>query len=494
MKHFIKNFNNLIKKTIFKVQNKTNNKFTVSNFNKYLIVLISSLFIYLFYLLLPILYDKTWLQSNIENQLLKEFKINFSTSSNISYRILPSPHFLIKDSKIFKKEDEKITALSEIKNLKVFIHQTNFFDKEKMKLKEIKINNANFSLSKNDFKLLSNVSNRQFSNKKIKINNSNIFFKDNLNETIAIVKVDKAFLFFENKQLLNLFKLKAEVFNIPFIFNLKNKTDSSNNKEININARTLKLKIFNQSNKKNKSLISGKNIISFLNSTINTKYNIEENLIIFESEDSRLNKSKINYSGKFSINPFDLNLSIDLGNHKISKILEINAVLIELVKTELLFNNSISINTSIIAYSTAKDEFFQNAKIYFNIINGKINFDKTRLINKKIGSVELNDSSLFYENDKLTLNTNIIADIKSSKELFSFLQTNKKSRKKLRKILINLDYDFLSNQIKFNNIKIDNNDVSNELLRIVEGFNDNNLNNLNKSRRLLNKFFDAYEG
>ena len=33
-----------------------------------------------------------------------------------------------------------------------------------------------------------------------------------------------------------------------------------------------------------------------------------------------------------------------------------------------------------------------------------------------------------------------------------------------------------------------------ELLRIVEGFNDNNLNNLNKSRRLLNKFFDAYEG
>ena len=116
------------------------------------------------------------------------------------------------------------------------------------------------------------------------------------------------------------------------------------------------------------------------------------------------------------------------------------------------------------------------------------------MINKKIGSVELNDSSLFYENDKLTLNTNIIADIKSSKELFSFLQTNKKSRKKLRKILINLDYDFLSNQIKFNNIKIDNNDVSNELLRIVEGFNDNNLNNLNKSRRLLNKFFDAYEG
>ena len=129
MKQFVQNFNNLIKKTIFKVQNKTNNKFIISNFNKYLIAFISLLFFYLFYLLLPILYDKSWVQSSIENQLLKEFKINFSTSSNISYRILPAPHFLIKDSKIFKKVGEKTTPLSEIKNLKVFIHQTNFFDK-----------------------------------------------------------------------------------------------------------------------------------------------------------------------------------------------------------------------------------------------------------------------------------------------------------------------------------------------------------------------------
>ena len=84
MKYFVKNFNNLIKKTIFKVQNKTNNKFIISNFNKYLITFISLLFFYLFYLLLPTLYDKSWVQSSIENQLLKEFKINFSTSSNIS--------------------------------------------------------------------------------------------------------------------------------------------------------------------------------------------------------------------------------------------------------------------------------------------------------------------------------------------------------------------------------------------------------------------------
>ena len=100
MKKPVKNFNNLITKTILKVQNKTNNNFNISNFSKYLISFIIVIFVYLFYLLIPLMYDKSWVQSTLERKLLKEFKINLSTSSDISYRILPAPHFLIKDSKI----------------------------------------------------------------------------------------------------------------------------------------------------------------------------------------------------------------------------------------------------------------------------------------------------------------------------------------------------------------------------------------------------------
>ena len=138
MKQLVKNFNNLIKRTIFKVQNKTNSNFKISNFNKYLITFISLLFFYLFYLSIPVLYDKTWIQSHIENQLLKEFKINFSTSSDISYRILPTPHFLLKDTKIFQNDNEQISLSSDIKNLKVFIYQGNFFNKKKCDLKRLK--------------------------------------------------------------------------------------------------------------------------------------------------------------------------------------------------------------------------------------------------------------------------------------------------------------------------------------------------------------------
>ena len=173
MKKIVKNFNNFIKKTIFKVENKTNDKFHVSNFSKYIIAGIVVLFIYIFYLSIPLLYDKNWVQNKIVTELSDEFNINLSNSFDISYRILPKPHYLIKDTK---------TTLAEIKTLNVFISQNNFFNKDSIRINEVVIEEANFSLLSNNLKTLYKNSENKFSKKKIKINNSNIFLKDNLNE------------------------------------------------------------------------------------------------------------------------------------------------------------------------------------------------------------------------------------------------------------------------------------------------------------------------
>jgi hypothetical protein len=198
MKKIIKNFNNLIQRVIFKVENKTNNNSFISNFNKYLISFISLLFIYLFYLLIPLLYDKTWLQTKIERKLLNEFVVNISTSADISYRILPAPHFVIRDSKILVNDDQKTKSIAEIKYFKVFLDQGNFFDKEKINIKELIISDANFSLLRNDLKLLNIFKSKKLSNKKIEINNSNIFLKDNLGDIISIIKIDKIIFQFSN--------------------------------------------------------------------------------------------------------------------------------------------------------------------------------------------------------------------------------------------------------------------------------------------------------
>ena len=494
MTHIVKIFNNLVRKTLFKLQNKTNNKLRISNFNKCLIVLISLLFSYLFYLLTPLLYDKEWVQNSIESKFFKEFKINLSTSSNISYRILPAPHFLVKNSKISLYEDKNQKFIADVRNTKIFLSQKNFFDKEKMSLRKIIIDKANFFLFKSDIKMLNDFSNNQFSNKEIKINNSNIFFKNNLDEIVSIVKVNKAFIFFDNEKLLNLFNLKGATFGVPFIIDLKIKNDSVVNKKMTFEAKHLKLNIFNESITKDNAPNTGNNIISFSKSKIKTIYTKQEKSITFKSNDARLNNYKIDYNGKLSINPFDLDLVINLNDYKISQLLYLNPIFEEFIKSELLFNENLNLNTSIFAKTNAIGEIFHNAKINFNIVNGKPNLDNTILVNDKIGLLELSNSSLFFRNGKLTLNTDILITIEDSKYLFSFLNTNKRSRKEIKNILVNLDYDFLSNQIKFNNVKVDNNEVSNQFLNVIEDFNNNESNNMIKSRRLLNKLFDIYAG
>ena len=83
MKKIVKTFNNFIKSTIFKVENKTKDKFYISNFSKYIIAIIAILFIYIFYLLIPLLYDKNWVQNKIVTKLSAEFNILILSNSFI---------------------------------------------------------------------------------------------------------------------------------------------------------------------------------------------------------------------------------------------------------------------------------------------------------------------------------------------------------------------------------------------------------------------------
>ena len=498
MQKIVKYFNSIVLKTVTKLKNKTNNFFgnnsEISNFNKIVITFISLLFFYLFYLSIPVLYNKSWVQTTIESKLSEEFKINFSTSSDISYKILPKPHFLVKNSKIFKNNNQSLAVMSEIKKLKVFISQSNFFNKEKLTITEALIDEGNFFVKRNDLRFLNTIIGNEFSNKEIKIINSNIFFKDNEDEAIAIIKISKAFLFYDNLKIVNLFNLRGEVFKIPFIFDLIIEPFPSGKKEININARKLKLNLFNIFTNKKNSLIEGLNIISVLNSKIHTQYYIKNNLITFVSDDSREKNSNTSYKGNLLLKPFDLKLDVNLRKQELSKLFNIDSIVGELVKTKLLFNEKINSAISINIDLNKNDKIFQSSIIKFNIIGGKINFDQTKLINKKIGYFEVNNSDLYYKNEKLILNTDILIEIQNSDKLFSFLQTPKKDRKLINKIYLNLDYDFLMSQINLNSVMINDEKSNDEIRNVIIQFNDNNDYNLNKSRRIFNKFLSAYVG
>ena len=507
MKKIVKIFENIVNKTLFnikkilfKYKKIINSALEVSSLNRYIISFISLLFFYLFYLSIPNLYNKTWVQNTIENKLLEEFKINFSISSEISYNILPSPHFLIKNSKIFRHDDGKTNSLSEIKKLKIFISQKNFFTKEKMYIKNVLINDANFNLYEKDFKLLDKVNIEKLSDKKIKIIKSNIFFKNNSDKTFAIVKISKAILFFDKLKLLNISSLTGEVFNLPFTLSVNQTTFSPEisevNRKINIDSKKIKLKFFNESTIKPSGIITGLNNITILSSKISTKYNTnkDKKKIYFTSAESKIKNSIMSYNGRLSTDPFDLNLDIDLSKTELVKIFNNNSIFFELLKTQLFFNENLSADITLNTKFRKRDEIFNRAKFNFNIVNGTINFNQTKLINDKIGSLEVVSSLLYFDENKLILNSDIMIHIKNSNSLFSYLQTPKNKRNPIEKIYFNLNYDISNDQIFLNNFRVDDGDNEIEIVRTINDFYINKSNNTNTTRRMLNKLFSLYEG
>ena len=154
-----------------------NHKFkNISSFNRYLIFLITLLFLYLFFLSIPSLYDKEPLQTKLNKIINEEYNINLSLSPEIQYNILPKPHFLIKNVKFFSNDNTLPKELGQIKKLKVFISQKNFFKKEIIEINSISLNNANFLIHQSDLKYFIKFFGEKFSHKKLNIKNSKFFY------------------------------------------------------------------------------------------------------------------------------------------------------------------------------------------------------------------------------------------------------------------------------------------------------------------------------
>jgi hypothetical protein len=497
-KKIIKSLNTFIQKTTFKIDGLKKNLFSkkskVSNFNKLIITFISLLFFYLFYLSIPSLYDKSWVQGLIEERLLNEFRIKLSSSSEISYNILPSPHFLIKDSKIIIEHENKPVEISEIKKLKIFFYQNNFLKKENIDFKKIHIDKANFSLQGKDLVFLNKASDKQFSNKEIIINNSKVFLKDDDINTVAIIKIAKATFFYNDSKFQNSFIAKSEIFKVPFIFDLINDFEEKKKKEITIKSNKLKLNASNIFTKFSDEVIEGAASISILNFKTQSKYKLEKNLIFFESDETTVKNPNFNYKGKLFTQPFNLDLDINIKNYELSRLLNLDSIYAELIKNKLLFNKNISANTSISIASTKNSELFDSSLVNFNITNGTINFNKSKFINNKIGYLEISNSNLSYINNDLVLNVDLLIKIKNSNNLFSLLQTPKKSRSDIEDIRVNLDFNFLSNQIDVKRIKFSGVEKNDQSLKILNEFNDINDLNFHKTRRIFNKLLLAYSG
>jgi len=475
----------------------SNNKFfKTNNFNKSIIFLICTLFLYLFYLSIPSLYNKERLQKDLTSKILNEFGLNISLSSEINYLILPSPHILIKDVKIFDDNKQNPKELLQIKKLKVVISQINFFNRDDLKINKIIIDNANLTVQKKDFKYLNFFLNKKFSVKKIYIKNSNFFYNDSENVIITNFPIKNFELFYSKKNQSNQIQSNGLIFNTPF--NLKWSIGHENKKSIfSLNLKKLKLNIKNISNKEDQYLFI-KNIISFLNNTLTTNFKIVNGSLSFQNESSKLINHNLNYYGKINLDPFNLVLDIDMNKLNLNKLLFESYILQELLKTNLFFEKNLSGKITLSSNNITPNNLFDSLKFFFTIKNGKINFNNSKFINNYIGTLSLASSSLELKNYELFFIVKFELDINNERKFYNFFQIPKKYRKPLENIHFEVKINTNKKNLDINKIKI------NKSINDETGSDNSNLKGLNKInikmknridlKNYINQIFSTYSG
>jgi hypothetical protein len=496
----VKYINSLINKILLKQKNKKDNNFSfkfklkVSSFNKYIIVIISVLFLYLFYLLIPTLYDKNWVQSVLEKKLMNEFNINLSLSSDISYEILPSPHFTIKNGKIIDQNESMLSEIAEIEELKVFISNKRFFNKDKLKINSISIHKANFFIKKNYKNTYKKVIFNNIFNKKISIKKSNFFVRNKKNEIISIIKIPDGEIINDKSNIYSLLNFKGEVFNLPFVLTMNNNLTTDLIDEINIKFGEIDLNLNNKLSINTKNIIDGINIIQILNSKFVSNYQYKNDLIQFNSLESQTNKKGINYEGEILLKPFNFGIDIVLEKVDLSKLADPNSIILEMIKSGILFNENLSGKITLESKKIKANKFFDEVKVILTITNGQIDLNQTLLVNKDIGSLTVKNSRFQFLDNKLILSSNTNMNIKNFDRFYSFLQTPKKYRKKIESINFNIDYDFVENSITVNSFGVDNLDSLNNSTNIISDFNNQKNKNFIILRSFINRLFEVYFG
>ena len=469
----------------------------ISNLSMSIILFIALLFIYLFYASIPTLYNKGVLQKDITDKLIKEFKIDFSLSSNIRYFILPSPHFLIENAKIFDSNSKNPKELSQIKKLKIYISQKNLFDKNNLKITKILIEDANFIFQKKNTKFYNDYIENQFSKKKIIIKNSNFFLKDNNNNIIVLLPIKNINQFYDEKKLANQIIVKGKIFQIPFDINwykyFKNETKSVTL----IKLKKLDLEIKNKSLIKDKKYI-GKNTIYFRNAKLHSNFQIQNNIIRFKSKDSKIVNSDLDYNGQVDIDPFYTKLEINLEKLNLIKFLISSFDFVKVLNVDFLFNKNLNAKIDIKS-NNIHNKLFDFAKILINFDNEKINFNDSVLTSKKIGSLKLTESNLDFIDEKLVFKGSFNFDVANQKKFYTVFQIQKKNRKLLKNIFFDIHIDSSNDKLTINNFKInDKKSITNEnTMNIINQYNsgkENKIQNWINLKNFTREIFNSYFG
>ena len=451
--------------------------------NKVFLIIISIIFLTIVYFLIPTAYNKEIIQKQIKNQVFQKYNISMKFDNEIQYNFLPKPHFSSKN--LYILNDKK--KIGEVKNFKIFINFKNFFKFNQIQTLDMIFDKADFNIKKSDLNFFTTLLKIEPNRHKIKIKRSNLFFINKDDEVLFINQINDSQIYYDLKNLKNIFVSKSKVFNVPYKLTIRN--DKLNGiLDFELVSKKLVLKIENKTDYMMED-DTGSLKISFKNKSNIFNYQINEKTMNIYSNDT--NKT---FKSLLEFKPFYLVSNLNYQTFRIKDLLN-NPFFIEVLKSQIFNNKNLNALIDFNVKNVYDFDRFSDLSLKLKIEEGNFNFSDSNIIWKENIKVFFSDAFLNFDKEKINLNGRTSFDVKNKDEFYKFFQIKKELRKNIEKIELDFNYDFNEEKITFDNLRIDNKS-NKKIEEIISSFNSSDKKLLNKItfKNFVNDILIAYFG
>ena len=429
------------------------------NSSKFILPSIILFFSLILILSLPVLLNYNSIQNIIEKKVSSEFKINLKILDDISLKIFPRPHYLVKKANIDLNIENDNSSLIETNNLRIFIPFKTIYSRSNPIIKEIELQKVNIYFKIEDILDFRNHLYYKI-NKPIYIKNSKFFFIDKNNETIFISPIKKINYSINKKNNSKELNIKGNIFDTNYSSSWKRFYNKPKNSLNEIKLKNPNLYIKNFFSYLNKSNFSGNSSINFLKDEININYLMKDNKIFINSPNLNKNQ-KIKLNSTIELDPFFFNAMIEI-NKKDTTFL-IDNLLNIILNTNKEYLENINGNLTLVL-NNLKNSIIDNGKINLSIKENVIKLENSLFEIKDIGKIK--SDFRYYENKgDLIFTSENIFEITNKKEFSRKFQLSSKNLKKINRIYFDFEKNIDNDEISISNIyfnKIDTKNFSDE--------------------------------
>jgi len=406
------------------------------------------------FLSLPVLLNYNSIQNVIEKKVSSEFKINLKIFDDISLKIFPRPHYLVKKANLDLDLENEKSSIIKTQNLKIYIPLRKIYSKSNINVEEIEIEKANIYFQLNDVLDFKNHLYYKI-NKPIYIKKSKFFLLDKNNKTILISPIKKISYFINKKNNSKELKIRGNIFDVDYNSHWTRSYNNPKNSLMEIKSKNPNLFIKNIFSFQDNSTFSGKSSISFLKEDIIIHYLKKDGKIFINSPNENKNQ-KIKFNSKVELEPFFIDAIVNLNNKDINFLID-NLLYFILNSQEYLGNINGKLN---LVLNNIKNPLINNGQINISIKEKTIELENSIFEIENIGKIK--SDFRFYENqgDLIFASENVF-DIANKKEFSKKFQTSSKSIKNVNKIYFDLEKNIDNGEVSISNIYLNKIDTEN---------------------------------